>query len=93
MLERAMGIDPNSVIASTDFVQLLSMHASAVNVPTKITRSVDAAEAILYDIKMAEQEAQQGQQITEMAKAAKDLGQAPIGEGNALEAITEGLNG
>lgn len=93
MLERTMGIDPKSVVASTDFVQLLSMHASAVNVPTKITRSIEDATSILDGINRAEQEAQQGQQIAEMAKTAKDLGQTPIGEGNALEAVAEGLNG
>ncbi len=94
ILERAMGIDPKSVVASTDFIQLLSMHAEAVNVPTKVTRSVEDASGILAGINEAEQQAQQSAQMMEMAKGVKDLGQAKVGEGTALDAMAESeMNG
>ncbi len=93
-LERTMAIDPKSVVASTDFIQLISMHAEAVNVPTKGTNSIDDAKAILEGINQAEQQAQQDQMAMDAAKATKDLGQAKVGDGTALDAIAEGeLNG
>jgi hypothetical protein len=94
-LERMMLIDPKSVVASSDFLQLISMHAEAVNVPTKGTRSVDDATAILDGINAAEAKQQEENQALEASQAVKNLGQAPVGDGTALDAIAEGaeLNG
>lgn len=91
MVERVAGLDPQSAMASTDFITMLSMHADAINAPVEITRSPEDARAILDAFRLADQKAAEQQQLLEATTGAKNLGQAKVGEGTALDALAEGV--
>lgn len=91
MVERVAGLDEQSAMASTDFITMLSMHADAVNAPVEMTRSPEDAREILDAFRLADQKQAEQQQLLEATMGAKNLGQAKVGEGSALDAIAENV--
>jgi len=70
MLERVGQFDPDSVMATTDFIELINSHSDVVGVPPKITRTKEEAEEFLNGIKEAREEQAQAEQAMELVKAA-----------------------
>jgi len=88
MLERVGQIDPNAVIANTDFIEMLATHADVVGVPPKISRSSDESREFLSGLQRQQEEEKAAAQAME---AAKTVGQVTGGGGDQIQQLAQTL--
>lgn len=91
MIERIQAIDPDSALASTDFLELLATHADIVGVPANISRTKDESEAILQAIIEQKQLIAQQEQAAAAIQNVQGLGNTSTEPGTALGDMQESL--
>lgn len=78
-----------AVLDTLDYDAASQEHGEMSGVAPRVIRSPEEVAEIREARAQAEAQAAQAEAMQNAAKAAKDLGAAQLGEGNALEAITE----
>ena len=91
MVERVAGLDPDSALASTDFLELLNTHADIVGVPANIPRTKEEAEAILAAILQQKQQQAQNEQAALAMENLQKMGNSSTEPGTALGDLQESL--
>ncbi len=84
--------DP-SIADKVNFDQLIDEHGQAVGVPPTVIRSDEEVAAMREGRKQAQLAAQSSEEITQGAKAVKDLSASKLDDKNVLSQILKGVTG
>jgi len=86
MAQQMVAVEP-TILDKIDFDQAIDVYADIVSIPTGIVRPDEAVAEIRQMRADQAQKAQQAQQLEQVSSSAKNLAQAPMKEGNALEQL------
>jgi len=85
-------IDPNA-LKKIDGLELVDHLFETQGIAGRIMRTDQEVEELIQQEQQAQQQQMQLEQSAIMASGAKDLAQAPLGDGNALESTLEAMEG